>query len=76
MRYGIIICSKCRNLKIVDLSNKTTKCQKCKKILKIDKIKILSKNNSQTKLRKIIGLLNAETDNKGESFKKTIMKIE
>jgi len=58
MKYGIVVCSKCKKAKIVDLSYMTTKCFFCNKTLKIDKIKILYKSNSQEQIRQIIGNIN------------------
>ena len=60
MRFGIIVCPKCRKVKAVDLSFKTTKCIKCNKIICIDKVKILYKSNSQEQIRQMIGKINVE----------------
>jgi len=45
MIYGVIVCPKCKKVKGVDLSKKTTKCPRCRKILTIDKLKIFSERN-------------------------------
>ena len=60
MRYGIIVCSKCKKAKIVQLSFKTTRCIRCNKIINIDKVRILKKSNSENELRNEIGKINAE----------------
>ena len=60
MRYGIVVCSKCKNARIVDLSYKTTKCVKCGYLLKLEKFKIFYESDSQVRLREILGLFNAE----------------
>ena len=58
MKFGIIVCIRCKKAKIVDLSFKTTKCINCGKILNLDKVKIFYKDDSQYKLREILGLFN------------------
>ncbi len=60
MRFGVIVCPKCKKVKAVDLTYKSTRCFYCNKTIKFDKIKILYKSNSQEKIRYIIGKLNAE----------------
>ena len=60
MRYGVIVCPKCKKVKAVDLTNKTTKCFFCNKIITIKKMKILFKSNHQEEIRQAIGQINAE----------------
>ncbi len=72
MRFGVIVCPKCKKVKGVDLSSKTTKCSRCGKILTIDKLKIFYKTNSQEKLQQAIGLKNAELDGKYNEFKELL----
>jgi hypothetical protein len=60
MKYGIVVCSKCKKAKIVDLSYKTTKCIICKKTLNISKINISYKSDSQKQIRQVIGKINSE----------------
>jgi len=67
--YGIIICSKCKKAKIIDISKKTTKCPKCNKLLYIQNQKIFSKSNDQEKLRDVIGVINAEINGSKKEFK-------
>ena len=69
MRFGIIVCPKCKKSKAVDLSNKTTKCVRCNKNLKLKEMKILFETDSQRELRKVIGLVNAEIDGRIDDFK-------
>ncbi|VVB60985.1 Uncharacterised protein [uncultured archaeon] len=64
MRFGVIVCPQCKQVKSVDLSSKTTKCIRCGKTLQIKKLKIFYETESQEKLRNAIGLLNAELDKK------------
>ena len=63
MKYGIIVCPKCKNGKAVNLSNKTTKCYRCNKTYQIAKMKIFYKSNSEIKIREEIGRINAEIHN-------------
>ena len=60
MKYGVIVCSKCKSVKGVLLSNKTTKCIRCGKNIKIDKVKIFYKTNLPEELRNYIGIVNKE----------------
>jgi hypothetical protein len=74
MKFGIIVCPKCKMAKGTDLSNKTTRCIRCGKVLTIEKLKILYKTNSEQKIREAIGLVNAELNGKLKEFKKLIDK--
>ena len=72
MKYGAIVCPKCKKAKGVVLSHKTTKCVRCNKVIVIEKVKILYKTESEAKLRFALGLINAEQDGNLEEFKKTM----
>jgi hypothetical protein len=74
MKYGIVVCLKCKNPKVVLLSSKSSKCIRCGKILYIDRLKIFYKTNSRTKVRTAVGLINAEKDNNLTKFKRMINK--
>lgn len=74
MRFGIVVCPKCKKAKAVELSCKTTKCLRCGRILKLDKLKIMYETDSEQKLRQALGLINAEMDGKLEEFKELIEK--
>ena len=63
MKFGIIVCPKCKKAKAVNLSNKTTKCFRCNKIYQIAKMKIFYKSNSEIIIRQEIGRINAEIQN-------------
>jgi len=60
MKFGIIVCPKCRNSKVVDLSHKTTICFRCNKKIDLNKVKIFYKSNSDQEIRKILGLINVK----------------
>jgi len=70
VRFGIVVCPKCKKAKAVELSCKTTKCIRCGKVLILDKLNIFYKTDSEQKLRHSLGLLNAEMDGKLEEFTK------
>ena len=72
MRFGVIVCPKCKKVKGVDLSCKTTRCPRCSKILTIDKLKIFYKTNSQQELQQAIGQLNAKFDGRLGEFEKIL----
>jgi hypothetical protein len=74
MKYGVIVCSKCKQAKGIDLSFKTTRCVRCNKFIKIDKVRILYKTNSEQELRSYLGLVNADLDGKLEEFKEIVRK--
>ena len=58
MRFGVIVCPRCRNSKVVDLSYKTTTCFRCSKRIELSKVKILYKSNSEHEIREAIGNIN------------------
>ena len=60
MKFGVIICPQCKQVKGVTLSSKTTRCIRCGKTLELKKLKIFYKTDSQEKLSQAIGILNAE----------------
>ncbi len=70
--FGVIVCPQCNHVKSVNLSSMTTKCIRCGKTLQIKKLKIFYETESQEKLRKAIGLLNAEFQKKNDVFKKVL----
>jgi len=64
MKYGIIVCPRCRNSKVVDLFYKTTTCFRCNKKIDLNKVKILYKSNSEEEIRKAISVLNIQLNKK------------
>ena len=64
MKFGIIVCPRCRNSKVVNLSCKTTTCFRCNKRIDLDKVKILYKSNSEQEIRQAIGIINVKLKNK------------
>jgi hypothetical protein len=75
MKYGIVVCPKCKHVKGVELKHKSTKCIRCNKNIVLDKVKIVFETNSEEKLRNAIGVLNAELEGKSKDFKKIFEKI-
>ena len=66
MKYGIVLCPKCKKPKGVILSYKTTKCIWCNKLIKLDKTQILFKTNSEHELRNALGSINAKLEGKNK----------
>ena len=64
MKYGVIVCPKCKKSKGVILSNKTTRCIRCGKILELDKTRIFYKTDSKDNLINYIGVLNKKVEGK------------
>ena len=74
MKFGIIICPKCKNPKAIDLFHKSTTCPRCNKKIIISKVRILHKTNNRGDLHYIIGVLNSEKDGKSKDFEKIFKK--
>ena len=72
MKYGIIVCPKCKKAKGINLTQKTTKCIRCNKTLIINKIKICYKTDSEQKMRQVIGLINAKIIGDFSNFKQLL----
>ena len=74
MKFGIIVCPKCKKVKGINLKYKSTKCNKCNKIIIIKDTIILYKTDFQSDLSKKIGLINANLDNNIDKYLKIIKK--
>jgi len=74
MKYGVIVCPRCKQVKGVELRYKSTNCIKCNKSVKLDKVRILFETNSKEKLSHAIGLVNADFDGNLNDFKKIFEK--
>jgi len=74
MKYGIVVCSKCRRAKGFLLSSKTTRCIVCGKVLKINKLKIMFKTDSIVEMQNAIGIINADSNGNSEKFLKLLSK--
>jgi len=80
MRYGVIVCPQCNQVKGVDLNSRTTRCFHCGKTLQMKKLKIFYETESQEKLHEAVGLMNAELEGKRSTFatllnNKNILKL-
>ncbi len=62
-RYGVIVCTKCRNAKGVDLISKNTRCTRCGKQLSLNKLNVYFRSDSQTEIANKVGELNARLRN-------------
>ena len=74
MKYGVVVCPKCRKPKAVILSFKTSKCINCNSVIHLEKVNIIYKSNSGSEVRSVIGLINAENNGKYYDLKKMICK--
>ena len=72
MRYGVIVCPQCNQVKGVDLNSRTTRCFHCGKTLQMKKLKIFYETESQEQLQKAIGFFNAKFEKKYDIFKKLL----
>ena len=63
MKYGIIVCSKCKMAKGVILTNKTTRCNRCGRLIDLNKVSILFKTNNHIDLINHIGKINSQIYN-------------
>ena len=72
MRFGVIVCPRCKRVIGVDLFSKTTKCIYCGRTLVLKKLKIFYETESQEKLQKAIGLINADLEGTHDAFKKSL----
>ncbi len=70
MKYGVVVCPKCRNPKAVLLSFKTSKCSRCNNTLNIENLKIIYKSNSISEIINVIGRINADKNGIYNDFKK------
>ena len=60
MKYGVVICPRCRNAKAVELRYKTTKCNRCNKIINIKEDIIIFKSSNLQLIVEKIGRINRE----------------
>jgi len=74
MRFGVIVCPECKQVKGIELSSKTTKCIRCGKTLPLKKVKIFYETDSQEQLRQAIGLVNVKLDDNSHTHKKFLYK--
>lgn len=59
-RYGVVVCTKCKNAKGVDLISKNTRCTRCGKQLSLRKLNVYFRSDSQTEIASKVGELNAK----------------
>ncbi len=62
-RYGVVVCTKCRNAKGVDLVNKNTRCTRCGKQLSLKRLRVYYRSDSQAEIADKVGVLNARLRN-------------
>ena len=64
MRFGIVVCPKCRKAKAADLLCKTTRCIRCGYTIYLDKVRVIYKTDSLQKLRQAIAKVNTKISKK------------
>ena len=72
MKFGVIVCPQCKQVKGVDLFSKTTKCIRCGKTLQMKKLKIFYETESQEELHETVGLMNVVLEEKHDTFTKLL----
>jgi PHP family Zn ribbon phosphoesterase len=68
-KYAVIVCNKCKQPKIVETKQKTTKCMRCGKTIQLSKTVFVFETNNISEARQVIGQINAEQDNHLDEFK-------
>ena len=74
MKFGIVVCPRCKKTKVVNLAVRTAKCHRCGKVLKLEKLRIIYETDSEHKVRQTLGLINAKMDGRLEEFKEMMRK--
>jgi len=72
VKFGIVVCPKCKHPKGVQLVHKTTRCIRCGKMLTLAKLKILYQTDSEEQLRRALGLVNADMEGKRKDFEELL----
>ena len=75
MKFGIVVCPKCKKAKVVNLSCKTSRCYRCNEILTFDSLKIWYKTDSEQKARLALGIVNAEIDGRLDEYKEIMKEL-
>ena len=68
-KYAVIVCTKCKQPKITETKQKTTKCIRCGKTLDLTKTTFVFETNNIDEARQVIGQINADQDDKLDEFK-------
>ena len=75
MKFGIIVCPKCKKAKVVNLSCKTSRCYRCNEIFTFENLKIQYKTDSEQKARLDLGIVNAEIDGRLGEYKEIMKEL-
>ena len=60
MKFGVVVCPKCRNAKGVNLDAKSSKCNRCNKSLNPRKLKVFYRTDTESDLIHGVARVNAE----------------
>ncbi len=69
--YGVVVCSRCRKARAVDLRSKTSRCQ-CGNTLKLKETKKFFKSSDQREVASAVARMNAELEGGIEEWEKMI----
>lgn len=68
-KYVVIICNKCKQPKITETKQKTTKCTHCGKTINLSKTPFVYETNTLSEAQQVIGQINASKDDHLDEFK-------
>lgn len=69
--YGVVVCSRCRNARAVDLGRKTARCQ-CGNTIELKEAKRFFESSNQREVAAAVAGLNAELKGGTEEWKSSI----
>jgi hypothetical protein len=67
MRFGVVLCPKCKTAKGIVLGSKTTTCTRCEKRINLKNARIIVEVDSESELAKAVGEINTR-ENEGENI--------
>lgn len=74
MRFGAIVCPRCKKARGIILTSKTTTCPHCSKKYRTKDLRVHYKTDSAKELAAAVGELNALLHNKLKEYKKMSIK--
>lgn len=69
MKFGVVVCPRCKKALGIDLSCKTTTCPRCGKRFKHKDLRVFYRTSSEQELQQAIGQINAQLDGKLAEFR-------
>ncbi|MBS3802150.1 MAG: hypothetical protein KGY65_05305 [Candidatus Thermoplasmatota archaeon] len=73
-KYAVIVCNTCKQPKITETKQKTTKCMRCGKTLQLSKTPFVYETNTLSEAQQVIGQINASKDDHLDEFKTFLKK--